>query len=59
MIPTVLMTGAILILVVSFIALRRARQRQEHLEKKNEAMQVELDRHRQTLRSILRELQNP
>ena len=59
MISTGLMIAVVVILAATFSAVRKTRRRQAELEQDNDAMKAELDRHRQALQSILRELQNP
>jgi hypothetical protein len=55
----VMLSVVVLVLAVALEAARRSRYRQAGLERENEAMQRELERHRQAVHSILRELQNP
>jgi hypothetical protein len=59
MISTAVLISVAVLLAVTLGASRRSRRRQVQLERDNHAMQVELERHRQTVHSILRELQNP
>ena len=59
MISSILMSAVVALLAITFIVARRTRLRQSQLERDNHAMQRELERHRQTVHSILRELQNP
>lgn len=59
MISMALMIVVAVLLAVTLGAARRARLRQIRLERDNRAMQLELERHHETARSILRELQNP
>jgi len=59
MISTLLMISVVVILGVTLAAARASRRRQAQLQRDNQAMLIELDRHRQTLHSILRELANP
>jgi len=56
---TLLMMFVVGILVVTLGVARDARRREARLERDNEAMRHELDRHRQAAKAILRELQNP
>jgi hypothetical protein len=58
-IATVLLVSVAALLAIAFGAARQSRQRQTRLERDNDAMKLELERHRQTAQSILRELQNP
>jgi Mg2+/citrate symporter len=58
-ISTVLLVSVVVLLAIAFYAARQSRQRQTTLERDNDAMKRELERHRQTAQSILRELQNP
>jgi hypothetical protein len=57
--PTLLMMFVVGILVVTLVVARDARRREARLERDNETMRSELDRHRQAAQAILRELQNP
>ena len=59
MIPTLLMIAVVVILAVTLAVVRQAHRHHARLERDNQAMQMELARHRQTAQSILRELQNP
>ncbi|HEX6097383.1 MAG TPA: hypothetical protein VF432_13725 [Thermoanaerobaculia bacterium] len=59
MISLALMISVAVLLAVTLAAVRQARRRQTRLERDNRAMRLELDRHRETVQSILRELQNP
>jgi uncharacterized membrane protein len=54
-----LMISVVAILGATLVAARQARHRHARLQRDNRAMRIELDRHRETLHSILRELQNP
>jgi hypothetical protein len=54
----VLMLCVVVLLAVTFVAARQSRLRQTRLERDNDAMQRELVRHRETVQSILRELEN-
>ena len=56
---TLLMMFVVGILVVTLAVARDARRREGRLERDNQTMRSELDRHRQTAEAILRELQNP
>jgi hypothetical protein len=58
MISTLLMV-VVVILAVTLAAARRAQRREARLERDNQTMRIELDRHRQTAEAILKELQNP
>jgi type II secretory pathway pseudopilin PulG len=59
MISLILMISVAVILAVTLGAARQSRQRQNRLERDHRAMQQELERHREVVHSILRELQNP
>lgn len=59
MISMILMMFVVLLLAIVLGGVRHSRRRQTQLERDNQAMQRELERHRQTAHSILRELQNP
>jgi hypothetical protein len=54
----VLMLCVVALLAITFVAARQSRLRQTRLERDNDAMQRELVRHRETVQSILRELEN-
>jgi len=58
-ISTIVMVAVVVLLAFTLAAARRSWQRQLELERANETMQRELQRHRDTVHSILRELQNP
>jgi len=58
-IATVLMIFVVLILALALAIARTGRQHEARLERDNRTMLSELDRHRQTVESILRELRNP
>lgn len=58
MISMVLMMFVAVLLTVTLGAARRSRFHQNRLERDNRAMQLELERHREAARSILRELEN-
>lgn len=57
MIPLALLIAVALLLATALPAARRAALRQSQLERDNEALRGELERHRQVARSILEELQ--
>lgn len=58
MITLALMVAAAVPLAIALPAARRTAIRQLKLERDNEAMRRQLDRHREVARSILEELQN-
>lgn len=58
MITLALMIAAAVPLAIALPAARRAAIRQLKLERDNEAMKRQLDRHHEVARSILEELQN-
>jgi hypothetical protein len=58
-IPTILMIGVALLLAIALRTARLSSRRQQRLEHDNHAMRLELERHRQTAQSILRELESP
>lgn len=57
MISTTLLLLVVGLLATALGALRRSHRRQTRLEHDHRAMRLELERHRQTVQSILRELQ--
>jgi hypothetical protein len=57
-IPTVLMFSVAVLLAIALGAVRRSRLDQVRLARDNHTMQLEIERHRQTVQDILRELQN-
>ena len=57
MISTLLLLCSAILLGIALDTLRRTRIRHTQLETDYRAMQLELDRHRQAVHSILRELQ--
>ncbi|HWW61824.1 MAG TPA: hypothetical protein VN181_10690 [Thermoanaerobaculia bacterium] len=59
MISTALMLLVAAILAVTLVMSRQSRLRQRRIERENRAMQLELERHRATVHSILRELEQP
>jgi type II secretory pathway pseudopilin PulG len=58
-ISTIVMIAVVVLLSLALGAARRSWQRQLALQRENETMLRELQRHRDTVHSILRELQNP
>lgn len=58
MISTMLMIAVAVLLAIALGAARQSRRRQKLLERDNRAMQLELERHRATVQSILRELES-
>ncbi|MGN6186920.1 MAG: hypothetical protein ACTHQM_25065 [Thermoanaerobaculia bacterium] len=58
MIATAVLISVAVLLGFILRDIRRARRHQLHLQRENEAMQRELESHRVTAQSILRELQN-
>lgn len=52
-----LLIGVAALLIVALPAARQSARRQSRLERDNDAMRRELDRHRDVARSILEELQ--
>ena len=59
MISLILLLVVAIVLAITLGAARQARLRERNLENQNRAMRGELERHRETAQSILRELQNP
>lgn len=58
-ISTALMISVAVLLAIALGAVRHARHRQLRLEHEHRAMHLELERHRATVQSILRELESP
>ena len=59
MIASILMACVVALLAFVLGAVRHSRNHQVQLESDNRRMKLELERHRETVQSILRELQNP
>lgn len=59
MLSMMLMATVAVVLAIALGAARRARLHSARLERDNAAMQLELERHRHTAQSILRELDTP
>jgi hypothetical protein len=58
MISTIVLLGVAVVLALALRGAREARIRQARVERENRLLKSELDSHRETARSILRELQN-
>jgi hypothetical protein len=54
-----LMISVAVLLAIALMAVRLSNGRRQELERDQQTMRLEIERHRQAVQAILRELQNP